>query len=332
MKKTIIAAAACVALLAGCSAEKDEKIASLQGQVKSLEANVQHTNARNETLQDQVTELDGKLHDAETEADELRLKLQKASKDDNSEEVARLNKRIGELQSEIDRLKAAPVASEPEKDSTDPAEPTKTPVDPQPDPELQRKLEDLLPLVKGETGSESLRKLQTLLYSADKATRDDYIAKVRKWVEDEPQNKQARMALASVLTTRFQDLKNPMDQGALATQIKKETETALEIDPEYYEAQHFLAILKVNYPTFMPEFTGADKDLDKALELQAKMTWEDRFADIYSAYGMWYRKQEKYDEAAAKVQAGLDHAPRNQGLLDEQQAIEDARKAAEQEG
>jgi hypothetical protein len=59
------------------------------------------------------------------------------------------------------------------------------------------------------------------------------------------------------------------------------------------------------------------------------MTWEDRFAEIYVHYSIWHRKQGQLDDAAAWVQKGLDHAPRNQGLLDEQAAVEAAR--AEQE-
>ena len=57
--------------------------------------------------------------------------------------------------------------------------------------------------------------------------------------------------------------------------------------------------------------------------------WEDRFADMYAAYAEWYFKQDKLEEAAAKVQAGLDHAPRNQGLLDEQTKIENAQNGSE---
>ena len=332
MKKTLIAMATCAALLAGCSSgKKDEQIATLQGQVKTLEASVKQSNQRNDTLQEQVTDLDGKLRDAQGEADDLRVKLERANKESDPEQVALLQKRIGELQLEIDRLKAAPPVTESPKETTEPTKPEETPAGPTPDPEVKQKLQDLLPLVKGETDMTSLREAVGLINTADKQTRDEFIASIQQWVKDEPENKHARMALARVLTTRFQDIKNPLQQGALATDIKKETEKALEIDPDYYEAQHFLAILKVNYPTFLPEFTGADKDLDKALDMQAKMTWEDRFADIYAAYGLWYRKQNKLDEAAAKVQAGLDHAPRNQGLLDEQKAIEDARNA-ESEG
>jgi hypothetical protein len=90
----------------------------------------------------------------------------------------------------------------------------------------------------------------------------------------------------------------------------------------------FLALMKVEYPTFSPEFKGANQDLERALKLQAKMTWEDDFADIYVGYSTWYRKQGKLDEAAARCQAGLDKAPRHEGLLAEKKKVEDARKPA----
>ena len=90
--------ATCAALLAGCSSgKKDEQIASLQGQVKTLEASVKQSNQRNDTLQEQVTDLDGKLRDAQGEADDLRVKLERANKDSDPEQVARLQKRIGKL-------------------------------------------------------------------------------------------------------------------------------------------------------------------------------------------------------------------------------------------
>jgi hypothetical protein len=88
-----------------------------------------------------------------------------------------------------------------------------------------------------------------------------------------------------------------------------------------------MAVMKVNYPTFTDEFKTANKDLDKALELQANMAWDDSFADIYVHYSVWYRKQGKLDEAAVKVQAGLDKAPRNEALLAEKKAVDEARAA-----
>ena len=322
MKKIMLVAAACTLMIAGCTNDSEEKVASLQAQVTTLEASLKHTNARNETLQDQLTELDSQLHEAKSQADDLRLELQRAPEAVDADELGRLNNRIKQLEAEIETLKSTPTTPPAE-----PVEPTEAVApEPAPDPEVRKKLDDLLPLIKAETDTNSLDSALGLLGSSDKQTRDDYIAKIRQWVKDEPQNKRARLALALTLTTRFRDLDGQMmKQAALAGEVSDEVNQALKIDPEFYEAVHFLAILKVNYPPFTPEFKEANVALDHALELQENQTWEEDFADIYSAYSKWYRIQKKLDEAAAIVQAGLDRAPRNQGLLNEQQAIEDAR-------
>ena len=334
MKKILACTLACGVLLAGCGQKPDDRVATLEGEVKALTVELEQEQARNETLQDQVTKLDGDLRDSRGDADELALK------------VSKLSSKNEELVDEIDALKTKLESAEARTTTPTPEEPSvseptvetpeKTPEDtpettpPAPDPKVKQRLTDLLPLVKTGTDREALNEAVELIYGSDKQTRDDFITEIQTWVKNEPNNKYARLTLARALTTRFQDLEGKfMKQGELAGQIRTETEKALETDPDYYEAVHFLAILEVNYPAFTPEFKGADKDLDKALELQKTLTWEDHFADIYTAYAQWHRKQGQLDAAAAKVQAGLDHAPRNQGLLDEQKRIEDASNETE---
>lgn len=328
MKRILLCMTCAALVVAGCGQNRDAEVAALKSENQTTRAELERQQARVETLQDQLTQLDTDLRDARAEATELRVKLSKADKPDDSAELQRLQTRIKELEAEIERLKSTPV----ESPAIEPAQPeVKTEPEPKSDPQDKQRLDELLPLVKTGTDRAALDEALGLIEKADKPTRDDFIAQMRQWTKDEPENKHARLSLALALTSRFQDLRGDMmKQGALAAEVKKETDKALAIDPDYYEAVHFLAILKANYPSFTPEFKDAPASLDKALELQANMTWEDRFADIYTAYAMWYRVQKRYDEAAAKVQAGLDHAPRNQGLIDEQQAIENARNSAEE--
>jgi hypothetical protein len=321
MKPTLIAIA-CLALLAGCAQKDDAQVEALQAQVKTLEESKAQADQRNETLQDQVTELDGKVRDAKAEADGLRLKLDDArlAVDDEKDKLA---ERIVQLEAEVERLKAAPkpeVAPEPKVEE----QPTEPKAEAKPDPEVVKRLNDLLPMIKA-ADAKSMDTAYELIANSDKQTRDDFIARIEQWAKDEPENKNARLALATVLVARFQDIKDPMKQGALAGKIKGEADAALKVDPEYYDAVHFMAMLQVNYPTFAQEFKSANTTLDKALSMQENMTWDDRFAEIYVGYGMWYRKQEKYDDGLAWVQKGLDKAPRDQGLLDEKQRLEDAK-------
>lgn len=332
MTKLMIPTLLAAMILAGCGrTDQPEKLASMQAQISTLEEDNKKLRAENETLSDQRTDYDTQLHDVTTERDDLARQLRALETEDKPEaapdETADLKKRITELEAEIEALKEAAAAAKQPEETTEPET-----TDPEPVIDVEavtRKMEELWPLIKA-GDRQALGDMQDQLNGANKELRDTYIQKVKDWVNEEPKNKHARVTLAAALATRFQDLKDPMKMGALAGEIKTETEEALEIDPDYYEAQHFLAILKVNYPSFTPEFKSADESLDRALELQADMTWEDRFADIYAAYGMWYRMQKKYDDAAAKVQAGLDLAPRYQGLLDEQQRIEEARNEEEE--
>lgn len=241
-------------------------------------------------------------------------------------EVAALEKKVAELEAE--KAKQPTVEAKPAEPT--PATPAQ-PDDAAAQAEAAKRVEALLPLVKSDSATGKQRdELLEQLFKADKPTRDRVIEDMKKWVNDEPANKHARMGLANALVSRFVDLKKDdfMGQATLAGQITDEAEKALELDPEFYEAVAFVALMKVEYPTFSPEFKGAHKDLDRALELQAKLTWEDRFAEIYVGYSMWYRKQGKLDEAAAKCQAGLDKAPRNDALIAEQKKVEDARKPA----
>jgi len=327
MKRVLLMLGVGLMLVAGC-AKEDSRVASLEGQLRKLEAEKEQADSRAEELQGQLADRDTRLSTAASEADALRLQLERAQAAGDNGETGKLKLRIDELEAEVARLKAAPPAEvvkpEEAKPGPEPAKRETIPAD-----EARKRFDELLPDVKRGDDA-ALGALTDLMYGADKETRDQFIETVRQWVKEEPDNKLAHLTLAAVLTSRFQDLTNPMKMGALAGEIKDATNAALKIDPEYYDAVHFLAILKVNYPTFTPEFKDAPTTLDKAISMQAEMTWEDRFGEIYVGYSQWHRKQNQLDKATERVQQGLDKAPRYQPLLDEQQAIEAAKANPEE--
>jgi tetratricopeptide (TPR) repeat protein len=307
-------------MLAACSREAPPPVPASA----SLDANSVELNARVETLQDQLARYDSDLKDAQAEVVSLNRQLQAAN---DTKALDQANARITELEAEVVKLKAELKAAEPAP-TPEPVEPKTEPAQPAPaSAEDKQRLADLLPQVKEGTEAGVVSEYVELLSRVDKATRDDAIKVMQQWVKDEPENKQARLTLAMVLTTRFADFaREPMKQGALAGDIKTELDTALKIDPDYYDAVHFLAIMKVNYPSFTPEFKDAPTTLQRALELQKNLPWQERFAEIYAAWGMWHRVQGQLEDAAARVKQGLDQWPTDQGLLDEQ-----ARIAAAQE-
>ncbi|MCC6574112.1 MAG: hypothetical protein IT462_09990 [Planctomycetes bacterium] len=190
----------------------------------------------------------------------------------------------------------------------------------------------------GETGAEIARKLELAkadmsirenmraaidaLGQADKQTRADFVAELKKQVAEKPDDKFLRLGLATAMTTQFEDVGPGMEQGKLAYAIAEHADKAIELDKDYYDAVHFIAIFHSHYPPGFPEFKKAGKELDRAIELQAKLVWEETFTEIYGAYGRWLAAQDKKEEALAKVQAGLDKSPRNETLLAQKKELE----------
>lgn len=301
-------------LLIGCEQKAPEadghKLAALETRLAQAERRADDAAAKAQRLEGELAKLANAKPDAPA-ADPRVAELEQA--------VKQLSDRIAELTPIATEQPAANDESEPDQPAV------KVETKPAPE-EVLRRINVLLPNLKTDSGTGAQRdELLGLLFQADKETRDRVIAEMREWAKAEPENKHARLGLANALVSRFADVSDDiMKQGALAAEIMKEAGTAQELDAEFYDALHFIALMKAGYPSFAPEFTQAGKDMDRALAMQANMTWEDRFADIYTAYAKWYRVQKKYDNAMAKAQAGLDLAPRNAELLAEKAAIEKA--------
>lgn len=327
-----ILAVACGLTLAACKdQETEEKLARARTDLALAEAESKSQRDLAGKLSKDLDQVRGELRAATDRLNAAQQQVDEAAaKSANTAELTALRDKVAKLEAETRRLEAE-LATRPAASTTDkPAEP---PADKQPaaaDPEAVKQAQELLGKVKANpTDYDTVEKLAEALRKADASTREKAIADLKAIVAADPRNKEARLALASVMVTRFRDLRNPMDQGALAAEIKTELDKAIDIDPGYYEAQHFLALMKTGYPPFTEEFKTANKDLDRAIELQSKMTWDDSFSEIYAAYAGWYRRQGKLEEAAAKVQAGLDKDPRNEDLLAEKKRIDDARAAKE---
>lgn len=331
MRTTLLTfSAAVLLLLAGCKDKEAEEqlakartdLALAEAQTRSQHTEIQRLDTDLRALRTELSEARRRLADAQQEADAAAAATQP-----DAAEMQRLRQRVSELEGETRRLDGELAAAKAtgEKTADKPADnPGTKPAD----PEAIKLAADLLTRLKANPGNQdTVEELSKALHKADAATREKAVSELKALVTTEPQNKEARLALASVMAIRFRDLRNPMDQGKLAGDIKTELDKALEIDPAYYDAQHFMAIMKVNYPPFTDEFKTANKDLDRALELQAGLPWEDEFGEIYQAYSGWYRTQGMLDEATAKVQAGLDKAPRHDGLLAEKKNVDDAKAA-----
>lgn len=334
MRYLLACSIAVLAVLAGCKdANTEAELASTKARLTQSEQNAAEAAASADRAQGELSDLRKQVSDLKNKLDALDKPApqpEKPAQPAPDPQVAELKATIAGLEKKIAELEAAKATQPTVEKKPEPEKPA------QPDAaalaETAKRIDALLPQVKSDAATGKQRdELLELLFKSDKPTRDRVIADMQEWVKAEPGNKHARMALASALVSRFADIKRDdfMAQATLAGDITGEAEKSLELDPEFYEAVAFLALMKVEYPTFSPEFKGANKDLDRAITLQAKLTWEDRFAEIYVGYSTWYRKQGKLDDAAAKVQAGLDKAPRNEGLLAEQKKIDDARAAAQ---
>ncbi|MBK9973789.1 MAG: hypothetical protein IPP14_03345 [Planctomycetes bacterium] len=319
-----------VGTLAGCKdahteaelASTKTQLAAKQAELDGLQADLKQTNKRIADLKAELAAgqivAEQPKPDATTDVTETR-RLKAA--------LAEQEQRVKDLETQLAVAKAAQPTKPAEVEK--PADAAKA--DPATVEEATRRIDELLPLVKSDAGTARQREeMVNLMFKADKATRDRVIDDIQKWVKEEPGNKHAHLSLANALVSRFADIKREdfMGQATLAGKVTDAANKALEIDPDFYDAVAYLALMKVNYPPFTPEFKGANKDLDRALDLQAKQSWVDEFADVYVGYSTWFRKQGKLDDAAAKVQAGLDKAPRNEGLLAEKKIVDDARAEA----
>jgi len=329
MNRLILVVAGCALFLAGCKDHAAEaRLAQAQRELDQLQLESVKQQVELGAVDAQLERARKEARDAATQLSELQRREDSGPAESRAEEITALEAKVRDLEAQVARLQEELVVARAAQPAPAAKQPAEQPIERPVPTEANRKAEDLLARVKANPANEDLfEEMADALEKADNATRLNAVDELKALVAAEPRNKDARMALATALATRFRDLLNPMDQGKLAADIKVELDKALEIDPEYYYAQHFMAVMKVNYPPFTDEFKTADKDLDKTLELQAKMPWEKDFAEVYAAYSKWYRAQGKLEEAAAKVQAGLDKEPRDEGLLAEKKKVDEARAA-----
>lgn len=310
--------------LTGCGAQDDSKLSALEKRVVAAEARAESEKEDRDRL---ATEIGGLK-------DEL-AKARKAAPVESGPGLTRddMKKEIGAA---IDALRKELAQAKPAETPGAGSGPTAKVEEPKEKTEAEKakavedakaKLAEKLTRYYENVADLTLSKeVHDLLWQVDAKTRKEVVDKLKALVAENPEDKNLRIALAQAMTSTFRDVKPGIEQGILASNIMKEAKKATLIDPDFYDAVAFMAVFKANYPEGFTEFAEAGKDLDKALELQGKMTWEDRFGEIYVAYAQWYLKQKKYDEALAKAQAGLDKDARNQDLIDLKKQIEDAKK------
>ncbi|MBP9892331.1 MAG: hypothetical protein KBG84_10555 [Planctomycetes bacterium] len=309
--------------LCGCGAHDDSKVIALEKRVVAAEARADEQEAARKNLEVEQANLrktlDGWKREpaAAAQAGVTRDELKKEIDD-----------AMEALRKELAPARPAETTSsggttgkvEPPREKTE-AEKAKA------IEEAKVKLAEKLPGFYANVGDTAARKaFMELMWEVDAKTRKEVVDKLKAMVAENPEDKTLRLTLAEALMSQWRDVKPGIEQGIWANNVLKESKKAAQIDPDYYDAVAFMATFKSNYPEGFPEFAEAPKDLDKALELQSKMAWEDRFGEIYVAYAQWYFKQQKYDEAMAKVQAGLDKDARNQELIDLKKKIEEAKK------
>ena len=314
--------------LTGCG-QDNSKLNTLEAKLSAAESQAAIANDEQAKLRDDLRKLDDEVTKLKQSNKPAPAQGEAAAGMSQAQVQAEIKAALDALRKELASTKAAsdkPVGEKP----VEAAQPDK-PVDPADAKakleETKRKLSELLPSFYANLSDyDTRRKVSQLLWQVDATTRKEVVTKLKSMVAEDPENKTLRMALAEAMTMTFGDVKEGLEQGILAANVLKEVNKAKEIDPDFYDAVHFTGIFKAEYPPGFPEFDEARKDLDKALEMQAKMTWETRFGEVYEAYGKWYLVQKKYEEALAITQAGLDKDARNEDLIALKKRIEGARK------
>lgn len=312
-------------LMCGCGAHDDSKVSALEKRVVAMEARADEEKGEREKLATENQNLRKSLEAMKAEKGEPR-----AAGVTREEMKKELDDMAAALRKEFARPAATPettkAETKPETRAGTGGEKTDADKAKKMEEAKAKLAEKLTRFYADATDRANNSDVYELLWQVDAKTRKEVVDKLKAMVAENPEDKHLRLALANALITTFADVKQGIEQGVLAGAIMKEARTAEKIDPDFYDAVAFIAVYKANYPEGFAEFNEAWKDLDKALEMQAKMPWEDRFGEIYVAYSAWFFKQKKYDEALTKAQAGLDKDARNQELIDLKKKIEEAKK------
>ena len=144
---------------------------------------------------------------------------------------------------------------------------------------------------------------------------DEMVKRLRGHVKSSPNSADAHVALGNGLVQKIWSGNiTGLEQATIGMQIDRSYATALELDPEHWEARYSRAIGMTHWPAYMGGQAQAIKNFETLIEQQERRTAKPEYASTYMLLGNVYAQQGKNDKAKAAWRQGLKLFPDDKEL------------------
>jgi tetratricopeptide (TPR) repeat protein len=150
---------------------------------------------------------------------------------------------------------------------------------------------------------------------ADRGLTDALVAEFEARVERDPTNPDLRVELGGAYLQKIFELgtSGPMT-GVWATKADKAFDSALELDPQHWDARFDKAVSLSFWPPIFGKQKEAIHHFEKLIEQQAAQAQQPKFASTHLLLGNMYQQAGDMGKAVAAWNAGLSLFPGNEAL------------------
>jgi tetratricopeptide (TPR) repeat protein len=171
-------------------------------------------------------------------------------------------------------------------------------------------------LLSAKNGAEKHALFQQLAQAGE---LDQVIAELRKRAADNPNDAEIPTTLGEALLNKIRAITsaggaNNDQMGILAMEADQDFNTALQIDPQNWEAQFVKAASMYYWPANATRDNEVVQQLSSLIDQQETMTPQPEFAQTYLVLGNEYQKIGQPEKALATWQLGLQKFPNSTEL------------------
>ncbi len=240
-----------------------------------------------------------------------------------------LEARLAELVARLERLERAPERrplAEPASPVAAAAPAPEPPPRPAVDAAERREFEDLLTRLIGPDydlhGSpEELERFFELARGTD--FLEEHLRALEERVSADPGDLEARMALADGYVAKLLTMPHGPEQGVWGNKAEEQWRQVSERDPEHWAAHFALGNNFSFYPDVMGRTGDAIRYLERAREIQERLTPVEEHVRTYLSLARMYLRDGRREEARATIEAGLRLHPGHAELLAERDRLGD---------
>jgi tetratricopeptide (TPR) repeat protein len=142
----------------------------------------------------------------------------------------------------------------------------------------------------------------------------DLMKQAEKAVADNPRDKEAHRALASVYLAKLMSVPDGMEKGVWSNKMISEDKAILDIDPNDWDARFSVATNYSFWPEQFNKRPDAIKEFETLRKIQEQATPEPKFAQTYLQLRNLYLKDGRTDDAKAVLDEGLRRFPDDEEL------------------